>query len=292
MTSVWDPESKRKDTFALETGLQQAASIEELLDKVDAVVISGTNKTHVDYAEQAAAAGKSILYEKPLVTTLDEASRMESAVKGKVKFMTSFPCRFSPAYVRLKERVKNGDIGKIQAICATNRGQCPFDWFVEKEHSGGGAMIDHTAHVADLLRDLLGEEPATVQAQIGNNMYGKDFDDTAMVTLQYPSGIFASLDSSWSRPQTYKTWGDVTMNVVGEKGVIELDLFGQQIDAWGTGHTLAGFSSNLDGLMVSEWLASIQENRDPAVTLEDGLAASRVAIAAYESARKTEAVTV
>ena len=36
-----------------------------------------------------------------------------------------------------------GEIGQIQAVCATNHGRCPFDWFVEKELSGGGAMIDH-----------------------------------------------------------------------------------------------------------------------------------------------------
>jgi predicted dehydrogenase len=226
-----------------------------------------------------------------LVTTEAEAKEMSEAVKG-VSFMTAFPCRFAPSYQRAKERVRAGDIGTIQAICGTNHGKCPFDWFVDLEQSGGGAMMDHTVHVADLMRDLLQEDPSTVQAQIGSNMYGQSWDDSAMLTLQFPSGVFATVDASWSRPQNYKTWGDVTMNIVGDKGVIELNMFGPQVQVWGESHMVAGYSSNIDNLLVSEWISSLAEKREPAVTLEDGLAASRIAIRAYESARKIEPVAV
>ena len=285
VTAVWDAEGKRKDRFALENGLHQAESIDDLLERCDAVVITSANTAHAELAAHAADASKSILCEKPLVTSEEEASRMTKAVSGKARFMTAFPCRFAPSYIRLKERVKAGDIGNVQAICATNRGKCPFDWFVDKEQSGGGSMIDHTVHVADLLRDLLGEEPSSVNAQIGSNMHGQDWEDTAMLTLQYPSGVFASLDSSWSRPKSFKTWGDVTMNVVGAKGLIELDMFGQNVEVWGDAHSSTNYGSNLDAALVGEWLASIREDREPVVTLEDGLAASRVAMRAYASVR-------
>jgi len=285
VTAVWDEDSSRKDMFALENGLQQAESINDLLDRCDAVIITSANKSHADLVEHAANAGKPILCEKPLVTSEEEGKRMKAALKSGVRLMTAFPCRFAASYVRLKERVSAGDIGPVRAICATNRGKCPFDWFVDVQQSGGAAMIDHTVHVADLLRDLLGEEPKSVQAQIGNNMHGQEWEDTAMLTLQYPSGIFASLDSSWSRTPSFKTWGDVSMNVVGDKGVIELNMFGQQIDVWTNAHAAAGFGSNIDHGLVDEWISSILEDREPSVSLEDGLAASRVALRAYESAR-------
>lgn len=283
VTAVWDPETKRKDRFALEHGLHQAESVDDLFERSDAIVITGTNRTHAEYAGIAAEAGKPILCEKPLVTTQAEAAQMAQAVQGKVRLMTAFPCRFSPAYIRLKERVKNGDIGQVRAICATNRGRCPFDWFVDLEQSGGGAMMDHSVHVADLLRDLLGMEPIRVEAQIGNNIYGQPWEDTAMLSLGYEGDLFATIDSSWSRPKQYKTWGDVTMNVVGDRGAIELNMFGQDIDVWGDNHAVSSYGSNLDSALVEEWLASICEDREPAVTLEDGLAASRVAIRAYMS---------
>ncbi len=287
---VWDVEAKRKDIFALENGLQQAESAEQLLERSDAVIITSTNTSHADMVSVGAAAGKPILCEKPLVTSTADADRILKAVKGNARFMTAFPCRFAPSYVRLKERVRAGDIGAIQAICATNRGRCPFDWFVEVDQSGGGAMIDHTVHVADLLRDLLGQDPSHVQAQTGNNMYGQSWEDTAMVTVEYPSGVFATIDSSWSRTKNYKTWGDVTMNVVGSKGLIELNMFGQSADVWTDAQATHGYGSNTDDALVNEWISSIQEDREPTVTLEDGLAASRVAIAAYESAEEREAI--
>lgn len=116
-----------------------------------------------------------------------------------------------------------------------------------------------------------------------------------MLTLEYANGFFATLDSSWSRPKSYKTWGDVTMNAVFEQGVIELDLFNQHLDVYrneSMRHGLAGYGSDLDRLLVADFLRCIREDSEPAVTGEDGLAASRIALAAYESARRGTAVQV
>src|SRR5579862_2238303 len=263
VVGVWDENPERLEKFSAATGIPKVASIDELLGQCDAVVICSENTKHTALAEKAAERGVDILCEKPLVTNEADAKAMLK-IAEKVKVMTAFPCRYSPAFVRLQERVKAGEIGTIKAICATNRGRCPFDWFVDKPLSGGGAMIDHTVHVADLLRVLLGEEPVRVQAQTGNNMYGKDWDDTSMLTIEFPSGIFATLDSSWSRPQSYKTWGDVTMNVVGEQGVIEVNMFGQEIDKYAGGdvtHTLGGFGSDLDSALVEDFVRCCLENK-------------------------------
>ena len=104
-----------------------------------------------------------------------------------------------------------------------------------------------------------------------------------MLNLEFPSGVFASLDSSWSRPQSYKTWGDVTMNIVGEKGVIELDLFNQEVQVYTDRHSVAGYGSDLDDMLVAEFIDCIKTGRQPQTDLEAGLAASAVAIAGYES---------
>lgn len=156
-------------------------------------------------------------------------------------------------------------------------------------------MIDHVVHVADLLRDLLGEEPSRVQAQIGNNVYGKEWEDTAMLTLEFPSGVFATLDSSWSRPKSYRTWGDVTMNVVGDQGVIELDMFGQEVQKFSAAavtHQSLGFGTNLDALMVAEFFNAVREGRTPLVTGWDGLQAAKCALAGYESVKRGQPVAV
>jgi predicted dehydrogenase len=260
----------------------------ELLGAVDAVVLSGTNVQHKPFALEAAAAKKHVLTEKPIATTLADADAMIAAcAAAAVNLMVGFPCRFSPAWASLKQKIKSGAIGQIRAVNATNRGSCPFDWFVDPAQSGGGAMIDHTVHVADLLRDLLREEPSSVVAQIGNNMYGQSWEDTALLTLDYPGGVFATLDSSWSRIKTYKTWGDVTMTVVGDSGLIEMDMFGQEMEAYSLNaqYGVRGFGSNLDSGMIDEFVNSCLEGRRPLVTGEDGRAALRVAMLGYESAR-------
>ena len=284
---IWDHDAERGQEFAKQQGINFYGSYDDLLDRCDAVTICSENNLHAEHGIKAANAGKHILCEKPLVTREEDGVAFIEAVRANnVRLMTAFPCRFSPAYQSLKSRVRAGEIGPLAGICATNRGSCPGGWFTQKELSGGGAMIDHVVHVADLLQDLLGEEPSFVQAQVGNNIYGQEWEDTAMVTLQYPSGVFATLDSSWSRPKGYRTWGDVTMNVVGEGGVIEMDMFGQDIHHYRQGattHTVANYGPNLDAYMVEEFLSSIKEARDPLVTGEDGLKAARVALAAYRS---------
>lgn len=287
LVGIWDDDTERGSAISSQSGVPFVNDLSALFSQCDAVVICSENVKHAELGLQAARAGRHILCEKPLVTDLEQGQALIDAVKSaNVTLMTAFPCRFSPAYVRLRERVHSGDIGAVRAICATNRGTCPFSWFTDTSLSGGGAMVDHTVHVADLLRDLLGEEPTSVVAQVGNNMYGQDWEDTAMVSLTYPSGIFATIDSSWSRPKSFKTWGDVTMTVVGESGVIEMEMFGQQLDQYRNAdmrHAVAGWGSDLDNLLVAEFVASIQEGRVPAVSGEDGLAATRVAMMAYAS---------
>jgi predicted dehydrogenase len=287
IASIWDHDAVRGQAFAQKSGVPYVDTFDDLLDSCDAVVIVSENNIHAEFGIAAAKAGKHILCEKPLVTNEEDGDDFIAAAKDSgVKLMTAFPCRFSPAYRLMKDRIAAGEIGAVKAICATNRGRCPFGWFVDADLSGGGSMIDHVVHVGDLLRDLTGEEPARVEAQIGSNVYGQTWEDTAMLTIEFPSGIFASLDSSWSRPSTYKTWGDVTMNVVGEKGVIELDMFGQEAHQYRAGevtYTSAGFGSNLDALMVNEFIRACLDDREPLVTGTDGLQAAKIALAGYRS---------
>jgi len=233
----------------------------------------------------AARAGKHILCEKPVGVSNDDFARMTAAVEAAgVRFMTAFPCRFTPAYRRVRERIKAGEIGTIRGVCATNRGSCPFSWFVEKELSGGGAMIDHVVHVADLLNDLFRVAPTDVLAQIGNRMYGQDWEDSALVSLEYPGGVIATIDSSWSRPKGFRTWGDVMISFVGDRGVIELDLFSADVHRYGAeGHSVGSFGSDADALMIDEFVRACLDGREAEVPLADGIAAAQVAVRAYES---------
>jgi predicted dehydrogenase len=285
---VWDDDPVRGFAFAADRGLRFVSSLDRLLDECDAVAISSENMKHAAQIVACAEAETHILCEKPVVPRREDFDVVRRAVsENDVKFMTAFPCRFSPAYQSLKKRIAAGEIGAIKAIMATNRGQCPQSWFVQPALSGGGAMIDHVVHVADLLRDLLGETPSQVQAKIGSNMYGgSDWDDSAMLTLNYPSGIFATLDSSWSRPASFRTWGDVTLKIVGESGSIHLDMFGQSLNLTAESFADHAYGSDLDGEMVDAFIRVCLDDEPIPVTLEDGLAAVEVSLKGYDSVRK------
>jgi predicted dehydrogenase len=258
-----------------------------LLDAVDAVIITAENARHVDLAIAAAEAGKHILCEKPIATTIRDAQAMIDACKTHgVKLMTAFPCRFSPAMVKVKEHVDAGDIGTILAIKGTNRGKCPGGWFVDIEKSGGGAVIDHTVHVVDLMRWLLRSEPVEVYAEISNLIHHGNYDDVGMLTITFENGVFATLDTSWSRPESYPTWGDVTMDITGTEGMIFMDMFAQNIICY-SDETMrtewVNWGSNIDRAMILDFVSSIANDVPVSVTGEDGLKALEVALAAYKS---------
>lgn len=297
IVGIADDDAERAEKMAAKFQARKFDTYQQLLAAdIDAVVICSENVRHREHAEMAAAAGKHVLCEKPLAASVEDGKAMiEACRKGGVKLMTAFPCRYSPAMTRLKALVDCGTIGKVLAAKTTNHGMMPGGWFTDLKLSGGGAVIDHTVHVADLLRVLLGAEPVEVYAEISNLMYHQDYDDIGMLTIGFDNGVFATLDSSWSRPKSYLTWGDVTIDLVGTGGVLSMDMFNQNFlnckdsdmrtrwNWWG---------SNLDYGLVKDFVNIVANDLPVTVTGEAGLKAAQVAIAAYESARTGEPVRI
>lgn len=287
LAGLWDDDSERGQKASTELRIPFESDRAAFLGNVDAVVICSENTKHAEHVELAAAAGKAILCEKPVAVSADHAERIRIAVEQSgVPFMTAFPCPFSPAFEQFQSRIHDGAIGKVVGWNTTNQGTCPFGWFVQPELSGGGALVDHVVHVLDLLRRLTKSEPVWVQAFTGNGMYGQAWDDIAAVTVGFGDGSFATIDSSWSKVG-YKTWGNVKLKAVGTAGTAEADLFGQGPDLFvDCRHHHLGGGSDLNQLMVQDFIDAVTQNRSPRASLEDGLAASRVVVGATESVRQ------
>lgn len=287
LCGVFDDVPVRAEAFASKWHTVSCSSAVDAATNCDAVVICSETSRHLELIGLASGLGKPILCEKPIAITRDEGERIRAVVKDNI-FMTAFPCRFAPAWDRVLQRVQGGEIGEIVSISATNHGRCAGGWFLEKD-KGGGAILDHVVHVADLIRSLMDEEPIKASAATGKGMHQTEVEDIAMITYDLPNGCFVTVDSSWSRPHAYRTWGDVTLNIVGQNGLIEVDLFAQEIDVYQEepqAHRVAGYGSHLDGLMLREFLNAVQHGRTPKVTLEDGLAANAWAWMALDSMAK------
>ena len=265
-------------------------------DDIDAVVICSENVHHARHTIAAAKAGKHVLCEKPLATTIADAQAMiDACAAHRVKLQTAFPVRFNAATVALREAVRAGQIGQPLAVNARNPGTCPQSWFVQPELSGGGAVIDHTVHVVDVLRWIFDAEVTEVFAEIDTRIHEIDTDDTGLLMLRLSNGIPVSLDTSWSRPENWPTWGGVMIDIVGEEGVLSLDAYRDVVEvAEIRGPSLTWRPAQVSGdpEMVRAFVDAVRNDMPVPVTGLDGLRAVEVALGAYESARTGEPVAL
>jgi predicted dehydrogenase len=307
MIGFADEDADRGRHFSEAHNTRWFESYETLLaEKPDGVIICSENARHRVLAEMAAEAGAHTLSEKPLATTLDDAQAMiDVCARTGTQLMTAFPMRFSAPVIEIKTLVASGQLGRIFGCNATNQGQLPRlhsayprDWFVDKELAGGGAAADHTVHVADLLRWILGCEVVEVYAELNRIFYSREalsVETGGLVMLTFENGAFATIDCSWSRPPNYATWGGLTMELVGENGLATVDAFKQVMPVYAQGAArpyLAYWGSDANQGLIDEFVASIRENRTPSITGYDGYKAVEIAQAVYRSAEGGQPVSL
>lgn len=294
LVGVYDPDFERGAKGAKEMNTQFFKEASELLKQVDAVIICSENNLHREFTELAAKYGCHVLCEKPIATTVEDAKAMIAACeRANVKLQIAFPVRFNTPVMRVKDMLDRGVIGEVLAIRGTNHGQMPGGWFVDPELSGGGAVMDHTVHVVDIIRWFLGKEFISVYAEADNMLYDVPIDDCGMLSLEMEGGIFVTQDPSWSRPRTYPTWGNVTLEIIGTQGVINLDAFAQNFLVYDDKQNKLSskpFTEDMDLGLIKDFISMIEEDREPSITGFDGLKALEVALGAYESARLHEPI--
>jgi predicted dehydrogenase len=300
IAGVADDDVERARSFAQRYEAPFAPSYEALLaSRPDGVIVASENSRHRPLVEMAAAAGAHVLCEKPLATTLTDARAIVDACEAAgVLLMTAFPMRFSAPLQAVKQQLDIGDLGVVYAFNATNQGELPTahrDWFVDRELAGGGAIMDHTVHLVDIMRWYLGSEVEEVYAQSNRVFYASEVEveTGALEMLRFQNGVFATIDASWSRPPYWPTWGGLAFEMVTDRGAVLVDAFSQNLTVYR--HDLGRASwlhwgSDANQAMIAEFVSAIREQRQPAVTGMDGYRALEVTLAAYESAEKGEPV--
>ena len=268
----------------------------------DAVIICSENSLHRPLAEQAAARGAHVLSEKPLATSVTDAKAMVDACEqAGVTLMIAHPVRFSTAFLELKDAYDAGVVGTVKSVLGTNNGRLPMNvrkWFVDKELAGGGSITDHTVHVADLLDSLLGGVEATSVYAVSNKILHSDeveVETGGLVSIEYANGVIATVDCSWSKPDSYPTWGGLTLQLVGSKGIADMDAFNARVD----GHSETDrnglwfpYGVDADQAMINEFLDSVASGKQPGPDGRSGLRTVSIVQAAYESVRTGQTVTL
>ena len=298
---ITDREAARGREAAERYGVGFFEAAESLFEAVDAVVVCSENRAHAGDAISALERGVHVLCEKPIATTVEDARAMIHASEAANRQLrTAFPVRYLPAIVRAREIVRSGGVGRVLAVNATNHGQIPGGWFLDPEASGGGAVMDHTVHVADLLRWMLDVEAKSVYAEIGTFFGAEGIDDAAILTLAleggaFADGTFATIDPSWSRGEGFPTWGDVTLRIAGTTGVLDVDPFARHVTTFHheTGDTSWAYTGeDMNALMLEDFLRGVAEDDPAGASGEDGLRALEIVLAAYASGEDHEPKSV
>ncbi len=279
-------------------GTEYVADVEAFLERIDAGVVCSPNVDHRDWIDRAAAADVDVLCEKPLATTVENARAIVDRWRGSdIRVGVAMPLRFCESVRQAKERLQAGEIGVIRSISGTNRGKMPGSWFVDPELSGGGAVMDHTVHIVDLVSHLTDETVAEVYAEVDTRFHDIPVDDVNVLSMELSDGTPFLLDGSWSKPESWHTWGDAAVELTGSDGTVAVDCTDQSIVHTQASGPDAGVNRVFHGsdtteALIGDFAAAVRTDREPMTTPDEGLSAVAVVEAAYESAETGRSVGV
>ena len=271
---------------------------------VEAVVVCSSTVEHRRLVELAAAYGRHVLCEKPIATTLDDAKAMIAACgEAGVQLHSAFVTRFHPLVRKLRVALVSGELGVLIGAVTGNRGRPPLPphypaWITTAAESGGGALMDHSVHLTDVLRHLTGREVRRVSVEVGAQLWDCGVDDLALMSLVLDGGLVASVDPSWSVPAGNPWDYDFFLRLVGTAGSVDVTDLAESVQLvssrLGGGLRLVPFGDDVDQLMLEAFAASVRagEVLDPCATGADGLRALEVALAGYASAAAATPVTL
>lgn len=287
IVGFYDEDDQRAQAFAQKHGLARFADVRELLEgeRPQVALVCAQNMRHARWVKMAADAGVDILCEKPLGVCGADAQEMIDYCRDKgVRLMTAMCNRYIHAYQEAAEAVRAGRIGRLVAVFASNKGTMPGGWFTQREESGGGCVIDHTVHVADLMNCLMGALPEEVWALDSHNLFSMDVEDCAVVTMRYPGNVLVTLDASWSRTSHFPYGRDLTLRLVGTQGSIYTDYFSPNNEVYAPGERIYSYyAEDKDQMMIDDLIECYQQGRPFGITGEDGRDCVLVAEAAYRS---------
>ena len=173
---------------------------------IDAVYIALPNSMHCDYTVRAAEAGKHVLCEKPMAISSAECRKMIDACRShNVKLMIAYRVQYDVTFAKIRDMVRNGDLGEIKAFQGGFYGmKSKQEWRLNRTLSGGGSLMDLGIYPLNAIRWITGEEPADFRAMVATRDKAKftSVEETVDWLMKFPSGILASCGSSYGQSGT------------------------------------------------------------------------------------------
>lgn len=307
LLAVMDTDRGRAEKFAEKYDATAYSELDAFLREaaVDIVSICTPSGLHRDTALAAAKAGKHLLVEKPLEVTTSRANEIREACKrARVRLGGVFQTRFHPAAQWLKRAVGEGWFGRISLVSAEVK------WYRSQEYyeksgwrgtwklDGGGALMNQSIHVVDMLLWLFGF-PKGIHAEAALRTHdGLEVEDTIVAALRFCSGVLGTIQATTGAwPGSFKA-----VEVCGELGHVRLEenRFSRwefapsspgseisQAEATGAAGDVKSptdIGSGAHRAQYADFLRSLSGEVPPSVTAHDAVEAVRLVERIYDAA--------
>ncbi len=267
--------------------------------EVDALYIALPNGMHSEYTIRGAKAGKHVLCEKPMASSVAECEQMIAACRAAGrKLMIAYRCQLEPTNLRAIELIKQGYVGTVESIhSADGFNISPGEWRLNKKMAGGGPMMDVGIYSLEACCYLTGEVPVEVSgisSVIDHDGRFQEVEENLVWTMRFPSGIITTCQTSYG-----SELGN-TFHVSGSKGWMDADpafiYEGLHLRAKGNGAAIDQPTDDPSprqfARQADHFADCILENHEPKTPGELGLRDMRLIELIYRSCQEGRPVKV
>jgi predicted dehydrogenase len=265
--------------------------------RIQVVYIVLPNSMHAEYTIRALKAGKHVLCEKPMATSLADCEAMIAAAKAADRrLMIAYRCHYEPKNLEAMRQIRGGRLGKPRLVVTDMGRQAdpsdPSDaWRLDGKMSGGGALADMGIYGVNASRYLLDEEPVEVRAWAHTDPSDPRFKETPQTIawqFRFPSGAIANGSTSFSYAPT------MAFRVYGDSGKLTADpgafYGGNKLSVGPMADTTPNIREIDQFAREMDWMADVVRGKAPLVsTGEEGLQDMRLMKAIMDSAAKNGA---
>jgi predicted dehydrogenase len=302
VVAVGSRSAARAHEVAARYGIARAyGSYRELIadPAVQAVSVATAEHEHREPVELALAAGKHVLVEKPLATTLEDARAIaDAAARSTAILMPGHILRFHPGYARLRAAAERDELGRLVSMTAKrNRTRA----LLERYGRVHPALVT-AVHDVDAMQWIAGDRISRVTAR--DRLADRDGGAHGLWALvEFQGGAVGLIETSWMLPPSAGLVTDDRFEIVGTRSSAKLRLDGSSLQLWGEGGVELpdlGYEAELHGRsagalkeQLSYFAARASAGSGPeVVSVDDGVAAVAVVLALIESARLGTTVDV
>ena len=305
LVAVCDLDADRAAKLARRFDCRCCTSLAEVAadPNIQAASVVTPDFAHRDACVALAQAGKHLLVEKPLATTVQDAEAIvRAAADAGVVAMVDFHNRRHPALTAVKQRLDRGELGRPQMMFArlSDRLEVATEWFTWSGQSGPEWFLG--SHLVDVACWMFAEDPLRVFAEARKGVLasrGIDCHDSMHIHLSFPSG-FATLETSWILPRSWPMVCDFYVSLQTTRGRADVDMSHQgaaiaSADSYDrpmlagatpVGHDCFGFFA----FPIHDFVRAVLGEAAPSMPLADGLKNVKIIAAAVESAETAQPV--